>query len=117
MDGGAQGLLGGGCSGASGGTRRCLVALLLWGVEAFARCGVALWRLGVFGFVADLVFDGAEDVGDGAVRLGGSFWQGVEVFGEEDAEAEGAVGLGEGGGEVVGGGEGGGLCGCMGTLT
>ena len=67
---GVSGLaLGGGGGGLEagevGGGAGAEVGSELWGVEAFAQFGGALWRLGVFGFVADLVFDGAEDAGAG----------------------------------------------------
>ena len=52
-------------AGEVGGGAGAEVGFELWGVEAFAQFGVELWRLGVFGFVADLVFDGAEDAGAG----------------------------------------------------
>ena len=61
LGGGGGGLQGGEVGGRAGAE----VGFELWGVEAFAQFGVELWRLGVFGFVADLVFDGAEDAGAG----------------------------------------------------
>ena len=61
LGGGGGGLQGGEVGGRAGAE----VGFELWGVEAFAQFGGALWRLGVFGFVADLLFDGAEDAGAG----------------------------------------------------
>ena len=77
-------------AGEVGGGAGAEVGSELWGVEAFAQFGGALWRLGVFGFVTDLVFDGAEDagagVGGGVERVVRWGWGFMRVYRNVDLE-------------------------------
>ena len=79
------------------------VGVEAFGVEAVAEFGVEAGGLGRVGFALDAVFDGAEDAGSGS-GVGG-FGRVVEGLGEENAEADGAVDAGVGGGDVWAGGE------------